>query len=152
MFWQPMMIALVFAVLITSLTVPMLGWRRPTARPGEGAMLSAAFLFTLLFLVMWASAAWLRPVGPVVWGVPWLVMLVLGAVAALLVLAGSTGGDWVAYNAAREPAGSDQLHAANSGSAAVAATRMSGSAVQGFGMLFWLLVVMLLFAAVFAQF
>lgn len=66
------LIALIYAMLL----IPLLGPRRVGI---ERFLL----FFALLFLVVWASAVWFRPLGPSIYGEPWLVMLGLGAIFAL---------------------------------------------------------------------
>ena len=66
------LIAMIYAMLL----IPLLG----TRRVGIERFL---LFFGLLFLVIWAAAVWFRPLGPSLYGEPWLVMLGLGAIFAL---------------------------------------------------------------------
>jgi hypothetical protein len=43
--------------------------------------------FTMLFLLIWAGGIWLRPAGPLLWGVSFINFLIVGLVATLLILA-----------------------------------------------------------------
>ncbi len=43
--------------------------------------------FLILFLLIWASGIWITPFGPLVWGVPWLTLLLVGIIFALLLMA-----------------------------------------------------------------
>jgi hypothetical protein len=75
--------ALLFALLVGFIFTVILGYgfrRRPT---GIGFLP----LFILIFLVTWAIGAWIAPVGPVAWEVPWLAFLIIGLLFALLVAA-----------------------------------------------------------------
>jgi hypothetical protein len=69
--------AFIIALLYALLLIPIMGPRRI----GTNRFL---LFFVLLFLTVWAAAVWLRPVGPSLYGVPWLVMLGLGAIFMLL--------------------------------------------------------------------
>lgn len=71
------LIAFIIALIYALLLIPIIGPRRV----GRGRFL---LLFVLLFLILWATAVWLRPVGPSLYGAPWLVMLSLGAIFMLL--------------------------------------------------------------------
>jgi hypothetical protein len=67
----------IIALLYALLLIPIMGPRRV-------GMERFLFYFVLLFLIVWAAAVWLRPVGPTLYGEPWLVMLGLGAIFMLL--------------------------------------------------------------------
>ncbi len=70
-------LALVFGLLL----VTILG------RRGPGPAAGLIFFWVLLFLLIWAGAGWIAPVGPVAWGVPWLTLVLLGVVFTLLLAA-----------------------------------------------------------------
>jgi len=121
--WVNIVIALVVSVLLTIPIIWLLGWRRPGAGGDESDWLSGLFLFVLLFLVTWAITAWAAPWGPAVWGVSWLLVLIVAGFVALLVLV-----------AAPVP---------RYGEAGVEPTSS-----EGVGILFWVLILLLLFAAI----
>jgi hypothetical protein len=121
--WVNIVIALVVSVLLTIPIIWLLGWRRPGAGSDESDWLSGLFLFVLLFLATWAITAWAAPWGPAVWGVSWLLVLIVAAFVALLVLVASPVPRY--------------------GEAGVGAT-----ASEGVGILFWVLILLLLFAAI----
>lgn len=73
-------IAFIIALLYALLLIPVIGPRRV----GIDRFL---LFFVLLFLIVWAAAVWLRPIGPTLYGAPWLVMLGLGAIFMLLLAA-----------------------------------------------------------------
>lgn len=43
--------------------------------------------FIVLLLVIWAANVWVRPVGPVYWGIAWFPMFFIGLIFALLLAA-----------------------------------------------------------------
>jgi Ca2+/Na+ antiporter len=42
------------------------------------------WLFLILFLATWAGGVWVKPFGPILWGIHWLSFLLVGAVVALI--------------------------------------------------------------------
>jgi hypothetical protein len=73
--------ALVFALLFAALLV----W--PFSRSGPGPASGFVFFALLLFLAIWAGGIWLEPVGPGLWGRPFLSFLIIGLVIMLLLAA-----------------------------------------------------------------
>ena|SRR5690554_3616748 len=131
--WVNIVIAIVVAILFTMPIVWLLGWRRPGAPTGENIWLSGLFLFALVFLMTWAISAWIEPWGPAVWGVSWLMVLIIAAFVALLVLVASP----VSRDGGLAPGGT-----------AVTATGVTDEAAEGIGILFWVLILLLVLAAV----
>jgi hypothetical protein len=68
-------VSLILAVLLTGLY--MLVTRR--AEPRNGLI----WLFLIILLAVWAGGAWLRPLGPTLWGIHWLMFLLAGLVIVL---------------------------------------------------------------------
>jgi len=64
------LIALIFTVLLAAL-----------GRTGPGPI----FLFLILFLLVWAGAVWMTPVGHPLWGGYWMNFVIIGLLIALLV-------------------------------------------------------------------
>ena len=94
MLWTDIAFALLIALILAAVFVPLLGWRRPGDTIGDeleedAAGWGAAFLFFFLIVFLFTVAAglWLEPVGPVAWGVPWLGFLFIGILVALLLAA-----------------------------------------------------------------
>lgn len=54
-------------------------------RRGPGRAEAFALFAILIFLVLLAGAAWLVPLGPTLWGVPWAALLILGLVVTLII-------------------------------------------------------------------
>lgn len=127
--WVNIVIALVVAILFTIPIIWLLGWRRPGAGSEESNWLSGLFLFVLIFLTTWAITAWAAPWGPAVWGVSWLLVLIVAAFVALLVLVASPV---PRYGEA----------------GATTATTASEEVSEGVGILFWVLILLLLLAAI----
>jgi hypothetical protein len=76
-------IHLVFA-LLTALILSAIfgmGFRR------TGPWASIVIFFVLIFLISWAGGVWLTPTGPPLWGAYWLPFLLVGLMAALLLVA-----------------------------------------------------------------
>ena len=83
MFITQVLLGLLVALLLAGVFVPVLGWRPR----GDGSVTAgwAFFMFFVgLFLVTWAGGVWLAPLGPTLYGAPWVGFLIVGLVAALL--------------------------------------------------------------------
>ena len=50
----------------------------------QGLRKGLFLLFLILFLATWAGGVWMKPFGPVLWGIHWLTFLLVGAVVALI--------------------------------------------------------------------
>ena len=81
MFYLDVIIALIFALALAALLFYPLG------RRGPGPMEGILFFFLILFLAIWAGGLWLVPVGPALWGAPWLSFLITGVILALILAA-----------------------------------------------------------------
>ena len=53
---------------------------------GAGRRTGLIWLFLIIFLCTWAGGVWLRPFGPMLWGIHWLVFLLVGVVILLLLI------------------------------------------------------------------
>jgi hypothetical protein len=84
MFWPELLIAFVLAGLFVAILVGVLSWRYP--REGEAGA-TALFLFLIFFLVLWAGALWVQPIGPLLWGVAWIPLIFLGIFLVLVMAA-----------------------------------------------------------------
>lgn len=74
---------LVFALVITVIYMLLLAPILSPYRLGWGVFI----LFgVLMLLLVWAGAVWFRPLGPLLYGVPWLVMLGLGGIFAMFLV------------------------------------------------------------------
>lgn len=106
MFFYDMLLAIALALLVITLLAPSRRYRGHNDAPAW------LLLFPLLFLLIWASGAWLTPIGAPVAGVYWLSFLIPAIFLALLLFALATpsepprrGGDDVTpANAAEEAA------------------------------------------------
>jgi len=58
-------------------------------RRGPGRAEAFALFGVIIFLVLLAGAAWMVPLGPTLWGVPWAALLILGLVVTLLIALGA---------------------------------------------------------------
>ncbi len=84
MFLINLIFVFVFALLLASILALAFGWRHPARAEAFGV--SLLFLFIVFFLAIWAGAVWIQPWGPVLYGVPWLSMFLIGLFVALLIL------------------------------------------------------------------
>ena len=66
--------------LVLSALFALATWRR-------GARKGLFWLFFILFLATWAGGVWMRPFGPMLWGIHWLTFLLVGALVALILAA-----------------------------------------------------------------
>lgn len=76
---------ILLSLLIGLLLAATLTWglRRRAGGPGAGFV----FFATILFLSSWVGAVWIEPIGPELWGVPWVAMILVGLIAALAIAA-----------------------------------------------------------------
>lgn len=88
MFWIDILFIFLFALILSSILGWGLGWRHPAA--GDAVAVSITFLFVILMLSTWAAMAWLPPWGPLLYGTPWLSILLVGLLVSLLILAVAT--------------------------------------------------------------
>lgn len=79
------LLELVFSVAVaaagTALLVLVLNRRAP------GPLSGALLLFLMLLLGTWAIGTWIRPIGPMLAGVPWLAFMVVGLALAVFIAA-----------------------------------------------------------------
>lgn len=71
-------VSFVIAVILTGLYV--LVTRNSARRTG------LIWLFLLIFLAIWAGGVWIRPFGPTLWGLHWLVFVLAGLLIGLLLI------------------------------------------------------------------
>lgn len=67
--------ALLFAILLAYI------FRKRGPGPAGGVF----FIFLLILTFTWAIGAWVEPIGPVTWGVPWLSYLIIAFFITLLI-------------------------------------------------------------------
>ncbi len=119
-----LLLVLIVAMLFSAILIYVFGRRGPG--PASGFL----FFLVIFFLTIWAGSVWIEPIGPIVWGVPLLVTLIVGLVILLLIVVAS-----VPMSA--EPVAPDQE-----------AVLPSEGAGWGCGVLFWVLMAVLIIAAV----
>jgi hypothetical protein len=56
-------------------------------RRGPGPLAGFLFFFVLLWLAIWAGGVWLMPIGPPVWGAPFITFLIVGFFMLLIIAA-----------------------------------------------------------------
>jgi len=66
---------IIFAFLFALLVAVALG--HVFGRRGPGPLAGLLFFFVLLFFAIWAGGLWMAPLGPPVWGAPWLSFLLV---------------------------------------------------------------------------
>jgi hypothetical protein len=137
--WSPILGAVVLAIVITLAVVSLLGWRRPGAVATESVVISAVFFFIILFLATWAANVWITPRDPSL-GVPWLASMAVALVITLLL------------GALSQPRDRRRSRNAEPTTTTAPATTTPGNSgeimLAGFGIAFWALLVVLLFAAI----
>lgn len=57
------------------------------AAGARGPWPAMIWFFLVLFIATWAIGAWVQPVGPRAWNVPWLTFLIIAILIALLIAA-----------------------------------------------------------------
>lgn len=117
-------LALAVAVVLAAILVYGFGRRAP------GPMTGFLFFVVMLFFTVWAGSLWITPTGPELWGIPWLAMVLLGLVVAMVIAA-------VSAPAADEVRAPDQE--------GVAPPESVG---WGCGLLFWITITILMMAAI----
>ena len=128
MFWLDMILALVLAILVIAILAPTARYR---GTDGRSIWL---FFLPLLFLLIWASAVWLAPIGAPVAGVYWVNFLLPALFLLFLLFA-------LAAAAVPPEDENDPVAAAERGDAA------TGVAVV-FSIFFWALLVMAAIAVI----
>ena len=141
--WPAVVLSVLIAFGIALFAVGLLGWRRPGAAENERLWMSGVYFFLLLFFAVWASSAWLEPWGPVLADVAWLNLLAVGVFIGLIVFAASP------------PARRARLRRGRGGLVATERAPMEDSPAEtvpaalagGFGVTFWLVLLLLIAAA-----
>ena len=75
---QEFAVSFIIAVFFTGLYVLL--------TRGDVRRTGLIWLFLIIFLCTWAGGVWLRPFGPMLWGIHWLVFLLVGVVILLLLI------------------------------------------------------------------
>jgi hypothetical protein len=70
-----------FAAVFSMILVSLLKRRGPG--PASGLL----FYFALLFLAIWAFSSWMVPIGPPIWGVSWIGILIVALLLSLFLAA-----------------------------------------------------------------
>ena len=138
-----LLVSLIIGLILALLMIPVMG-------PGRVGWAQFVFFFVLITLMAWVGAAYFRPLGPTIYGAPWLVMLGLAGVFAMFLalmftLPAHRGGRHVEPAPQRIPHLEDTLPPGSH--TAVAATpedAVSDVLTISFGLIFWLLVLVLL--------
>lgn len=119
-----LLMAFVVAILLAAILVYGFERRAP------GPMAGFVFFLTLLFFAVWAGSVWITPIGPELWGVPWMTMLLVGLIVAMIIAA-------VAAPVPDERTAPDEE-----------GVMPPTSVGWGCGLLFWMTIAVLLMAAV----
>jgi hypothetical protein len=83
MFTVGLLVALLVAVAVTAVFIPISGRAPRSGAQGWGEPL---LFFLVVMLATWALGAWIMPFGPLLWGVPWLTFLFVGVIVALVMV------------------------------------------------------------------
>ena len=134
MFLIDLLLVFIFALVLSSILGWGVGWRHPSRSDGTGV--SIFFLFIILFFAMWAGGVWMVPHGPLIYGRPWLSLLIIGIFISLILLAVAAPG----RRRPRTPEQAEQDAVENV------------TAVTVFGIFFWILIIGFLIAAIVSYF
>lgn len=129
MFWLDLLFAVVVAIVLTAVFAG--GLRR--VGPWEGLL----WFFLIILFAAWVGGAWMRPIGPPLWGVYWVPFLWFGLLVALLLAAATPSRPPRTREEAAEQAGAE---------AAAAGTSVA------LGVFFWLLLIGLLLTIIISYF
>ncbi len=77
------MISILIAFVFSVFLVSVVRWRKPGA---TGIWSTLLFLFTFLFLVIWAGGIWLVPFGPRIFNIYWLPFIVSAITFSLIII------------------------------------------------------------------
>jgi hypothetical protein len=74
-------LSLAIALILTAILVYGFDRRAP------GPLAGFLFFLVMLFLTVWVGSLWIEPIGPELYGIPWLAMLVIGLLVTLIITA-----------------------------------------------------------------
>lgn len=74
----------IFGTILVAILISALFYYAFNARGPWGSFWS---FFLVILLIIWAASLWVRPIGPVYWGVAWIPLFLVGLVFALLLAA-----------------------------------------------------------------
>ncbi len=75
-FWTDVFLSVVIATILTAAFA--LAYRQ------KGPWVSLPIFFSVVMLATWAGGIWITPVGPKIYGVPWVPFVIVGVIFALL--------------------------------------------------------------------
>lgn len=126
----------IIAVILVAILISALFYYGFNARGPWGSFWT--FLLALL-LIVWAASIWVRPLGPVYWGVAWIPLIFIGFIFALLLAAVPTYDTRTRTEARADiPADEAELEARSEADAAAVAV----------GWIFWTFIIILLVAII----
>jgi hypothetical protein len=102
---------------------------------GVGPLGGLLLFFLVVFLATWAGQLWIRPFGPIYWGVKWLPLVIVSLVFSLLMVALSPRVPLV-----RPDPGKDDIH------------EPRNEKVAALGIFFWVLLAILLISVIVGYF
>lgn len=129
--------AIVIAILISALFYFAFNARGPWG--------SLWTFFLVLLLVVWAASLWIRPIGPVYWGVSWVPLIFIGLIFALLLAAIPTYDDETEVRLPEEDVVIDETHP-ESRRTEIERRREAAGAAVAVGWIFWTFIIFLLIA------
>lgn len=134
--WIPIVLfALSGGIIITSIVTSL---NKKRSRAG----MSGWAIFLLIFLGTWAVLAWITPVGPLYWGVPWFPGMFTLVVLALLLLTFAEGDSFRGQHPVESGINPREAHR-NS-------LRAADDLSAGVGLFFWMLISVLIFLVLFS--
>lgn len=97
--------------------------------------------FLALLLIVWAASLWVRPIGPVYWGIAWIPLIFIGIIFALL-LAAVPPYDTRPYDGTR----TDVREEIPADEAEIEHQREAAATAAAVGWIFWTFIIILLIA------
>ena len=74
----------ILAAILVAILISAIFYYALKARGPWGSFWS---FFLVLLLIIWAAELWVRPIGPVYWGIAWIPLFFIGLIFALLLAA-----------------------------------------------------------------
>jgi hypothetical protein len=130
----------VIAAILVAILISALFYYGLNARGPWGSFWT---FFLALLLIVWAASLWVRPIGPVYWGVAWIPLIFIGIIFALLLAAVPTY-DTRPYDGTR----TDVREEIPADEAEIESRREAEATAAAVGWIFWTFVLILLIAII----
>lgn len=137
----------VLAAIVIAILISAIFYFAFNARGPWGSLWT---FFLVLLLVIWAANLWIRPIGPVYWGVSWVPLIFIGLIFALLLAAiptydDETEGRLTEGRLPEEDVALDETQP-ESRRIEIERQREAAGAAVAIGWIFWIFIIFLLIA------